>query len=199
MFSMAYKVLSMLIQYLESFINFIMFHYFGVCIHGKPRHIRGVVIIRSNKKRSIQIGKDIEINSGKRYNLVGGDTKLILRTLEDGKIIIGKHVGISNTALVSKNNITIEDNVMIGGGCRIWDTDFHSLNYANRVQSNDESAHSEPIIIKQGAFIGGSSIILKGVIIGEKSIVGAGSVVTKDIPDGEIWAGNPAKFIKKIQ
>ena len=42
------------------------------------------------------------------------------------------------------------------------------------------------------------SIILKGVTIGENSVVGAGSVVTKDIPSGEVWAGNPAKFIRKI-
>ena len=47
-------------------------------------------------------------------------------------------------------------------------------------------------------FIGANSIILKGVTIGERSIIGAGSVVTKNIPDDEIWAGNPAKFIRKI-
>lgn len=52
--------------------------------------------------------------------------------------------------------------------------------------------------IKDNAFIGAHSIILKGVTIGEKSIIGAGSVVARDVPDGEIWAGNPAKFIKNI-
>jgi acetyltransferase-like isoleucine patch superfamily enzyme len=48
-------------------------------------------------------------------------------------------------------------------------------------------------------FIGARCIILKGVTIGEKSIVAAGSVVTKNIPEGEVWGGNPAKFIKKIE
>jgi acetyltransferase-like isoleucine patch superfamily enzyme len=61
----------------------------------------------------------------------------------------------------------------------------------------DEQTVSKSIVIKNGAWIGGSSIILKGVIIGSKSIVGAGSVVAKNVPPGEIWAGNPAKFIKK--
>lgn len=46
--------------------------------------------------------------------------------------------------------------------------------------------------------MGAHTIILKGVTVGAKSIIGAGSVVTKSIPDGEIWAGNPAHFIRKI-
>lgn len=55
------------------------------------------------------------------------------------------------------------------------------------------------VVIKDGAFIGAHTIVLKGVTIGERSIVGAGSVVSRSIPDYEIWAGNPAKFIKKVE
>lgn len=51
--------------------------------------------------------------------------------------------------------------------------------------------------ICEGAFIGANSIICNSVRIGKWAIVGAGSVVTKDIPDHEIWGGNPARFIKK--
>ena len=57
---------------------------------------------------------------------------------------------------------------------------------------------TRPVVIRDGAFIGAHSIILKGVTVGEKSVVGAGSVVTRSIPDGEIWAGNPARFIRKL-
>ena len=53
-----------------------------------------------------------------------------------------------------------------------------------------------PTVIEVGASIGSSVTILCGLTIGEGAIVGAGSVVTKDIPTREIWAGNPAKFIK---
>ena len=53
-------------------------------------------------------------------------------------------------------------------------------------------------MIKDNAFIGAHSIILKGVTIGENSIIGAGSVVTKSVPDNQIWAGNPARFIRNI-
>ena len=52
--------------------------------------------------------------------------------------------------------------------------------------------------IGEDVFIGAHSIILKGVTIGARSIVGAGSVVTKDIPADEVWAGNPAKCIRKL-
>jgi len=54
-------------------------------------------------------------------------------------------------------------------------------------------------VIQEGAFVGASSIILKGVTIGKHSIVAAGSVVSKSIPAGEIWGGNPAKFIRKTE
>ena len=48
------------------------------------------------------------------------------------------------------------------------------------------------------AFIGAHSIVLKGVTIGKHSVIGAGSVVTKNIPDNEVWAGNPARFIRRL-
>ena len=51
--------------------------------------------------------------------------------------------------------------------------------------------------IKENAYLGANVIICKPVTIGRDAIVGAGSVVTKDVPDGEVWAGNPARFIKK--
>ncbi|MEI3417887.1 MAG: DapH/DapD/GlmU-related protein [Blautia sp.] len=64
---------------------------------------------------------------------------------------------------------------------------------------NEAGGAVNPVVIKNGVFIGANSIILKGVTIGEKAIIGAGSVVTRSIPDGEIWAGNPARFIRKIK
>ena len=51
--------------------------------------------------------------------------------------------------------------------------------------------------ICKGAYIGMGTMIVKPVTIGEGAIVGAGSIVTKDIPANEVWAGNPARFIRK--
>jgi acetyltransferase-like isoleucine patch superfamily enzyme len=54
-----------------------------------------------------------------------------------------------------------------------------------------------PIIIRDNCFIGLNSILLPNITIGPNSVVGAGSVVTKDIPENCVYAGNPAKFICK--
>jgi len=108
-------------------------------------------------------------------------------------------LSMSNSAIVCVNSITIGDNVMIGGSCKIWDTDFHPIDPDMRKKDPNKNFKSRPIIIKDNAFIGGCSIILKGVTIGENAVIGAGSVVSKDVPANEIWAGNPARFIKKVQ
>lgn len=181
-----------------SLVNLISFMFFKVNLLGKPGKMEGILTIRSSRKGAITIGKKVQFRSGKGYNIIGGDTRLILRAYRNGSITIGNNVGISNSAIVSMNHIEIEDNVFIGGSCKIWDTDFHSLNVVNRLMPYDTDIKSAPICIKRGAFIGAQSIILKGVTIGENSIIGAGSVVTKDIPEGQIWAGNPARYVREV-
>ncbi len=55
------------------------------------------------------------------------------------------------------------------------------------------------VVIKKNAYLGVNSIVCKPVVIGEGAIVGAGSVVVCDIPAYQVWAGNPAKFIKRLE
>ena len=193
-----YKVFRLFLKQIEIIINNIMFKHFGVIIKGSKKGFKGFITIRTGKKGSIVIGDNVKINSGKNYNIIGGDTRLILRTIDSGQIIIGDNVGISNSAIVSKNKIIIENNVYIGASCAIYDTDFHSLSFEERMMNNDLGVKSAPIKIKKGAFIGAHSIILKGVTIGENSIIGAGSVVTKNIPDNEVWGGDPVKYIRDL-
>ncbi len=54
------------------------------------------------------------------------------------------------------------------------------------------------VTIGDGVFIGINSLIINSVNIGDRAVIGAGSVVNCDIPAGEVWAGNPARFIKKL-
>ena len=160
--------------------------------------IKGAIFITGHGAISLDDG--VHINSCRASNPIGGDTKTVVNTFTNGQVHIGANSGISNSALVARERIDIGKNVKIGGGTQIFDNDFHSLDFSTRTSAqDDQNIGCAPVIIKDGAFIGARCIILKGVEIGEHSIVGAGSVVTKNIPDNEIWGGNPAKFIRKLQ
>ena len=128
---------------------------------------------------------------------IGGDTKTILYTRNNGKINIGNFAGLSNTSIVSESSVTIGEWTNIGGGTKIYDTDFHSIDPDVRY-NGDTDIKAKPVKIGSRVFIGGHSIILKGVTIGEGAVIGAGSVVSKNVPENEIWAGNPARFIRNI-
>lgn len=158
--------------------------------------INGNPIFRIGGK--IFFGRDVQINSGFRSNPVGSRNEVGFYVFKNAEIRIGNNVGISNSLFHARKSIIIEDNVLIGGGCQILDNDFHPLNYFDRVNKNNEKIKAKAILIKEGAFIGTNVIILKGVTIGERSIIAAGSVLTQSISAKEIWGGNPAKFIKKI-
>ena len=164
---------------------------------GDNLKVYGQIMVHGKSGR-ISIGNNVVMISEPRINPTGGGDHVHLRTEGDGKITIGNNVGLTRTEIASYNSVVIDDDVLIGGGVRIWDTDFHSINYQQRMQNPDTSAKTAPIHISKGAFIGACSIVLKGVTIGERSVIGAGSVVTKNVPADEIWAGNPAKFIKRV-
>jgi acetyltransferase-like isoleucine patch superfamily enzyme len=109
-------------------------------------------------------------------------------------------VGISHSAIVCHEAVTLGDGCRIGGNCVIYDTDFHDLDAGRRTADPEDfsGVKRKPVTIGKNAFIGAHSTILKGVNIGESAIVGAGSLVTRDIPAREIWGGNPARFISKL-
>jgi acetyltransferase-like isoleucine patch superfamily enzyme len=160
--------------------------------------IKGSIKVKGLKGR-IFFGDKVSINSSKWANPVGLSSDTYLCLEPQAIILIGNNVGISNSLIFAWSSITIEDDVRIGGGCQLLDNDFHSLDYDLRKGPLDQkNVNSSPIFIRKGAFIGTQSIILKGVEIGEQSIIAAGSVVSKSVPAFEIWGGNPARFIKKI-
>lgn len=166
--------------------------------YGEGLKCRGKVFtIAHSLKAKIELGSHVFINSGNTQNPIGLGDRTYFQVFDCGEIIVGDNVGISNTAFSCYSSIVVEDNVFIGAGCKIFDNAFHPVDYYKRVHTT-EKPKSAPIRIKEGAFIGGGVFVLKGVTIGRHSVVGAGSVVTKDIPDNQIWAGNPAKFIKEI-
>lgn len=146
----------------------------------------------------LSIGPGFKMNSRPEGNAVGGGNRSVIRVESGAYLQIGKNVGISSAVIVATCGITIGDNVKIGGGTYILDSDFHSLDASDRLdrETDRKNARSAPVWIGKSALIGARCMILKGCTIGENAIIGAGSVVTKSIPSGEVWAGNPARKIR---
>lgn len=109
---------------------------------------------------------------------------------------INSHCFIENDVVIG-NNVTIKCGVQLWDGIIIEDGVFIG---PNATFTNDKYPKSKNVnfelqktLIKKGASIGANATILCGITIGEGAMIGAGSVVTKDVPAGEIWFGNPAR------
>jgi acetyltransferase-like isoleucine patch superfamily enzyme len=158
----------------------------------------GMPYIHVSLQAQCIIGKNFKMNNGLLYSDSGVNGKCRIEVRDEAVLTIGNNVGMSDVTITCHEKISIGNNILLGVGSQIRDTDNHSLNSQDRLIGLDwKNKKTSPIIIKDNVFIGAYSFILKGVTIGENSIVGAGSVVTKNIPNNEIWAGNPAKFIRK--
>lgn len=147
----------------------------------------------------VKLGKDVKIYAF--VNLYGceiDDESKVGTFVEIQKgAKIGKRVKISSHTFICEG-VTIEDEVFIG----------HSVTFINdrypRATNEDSSIQTdvdwtlEHTLVKRRASLGSGSTILCGVCIGENAIVGAGSVITHDVPDGAIVAGNPARVIRYV-
>jgi acetyltransferase-like isoleucine patch superfamily enzyme len=145
------------------------------------------------------MGPKLKMNNRLYANPIGRFQKCLIVVAKNGNLTIGENVGLSFATIVCHKRIDIGNHVVIGGNVMIYDTNFHSLNPLHRLNKkiDQENTSSKSVHIGKNVFIGAYSTILKGVTIGENSIVGACSVVTKPIPPNEVWAGNPAIFIKR--
>ncbi len=188
------KYKSLIILYYKA-INWFYLKIMKVKVKGKTK-INGKLFLRNSGE--VFFGNNLEINSGFSYNPIGGQCFTSIVVQKNAVLKICDNVGISNSAIYCKKKIIIGENVIIGGDCKIYDTDFHSVFLEDRLKEPQEGIKSLPVKINDGVFIGTGSIILKGVEIGENSVIAAGSVVSKNIPDNEIWGGNPIIFLKGI-
>ncbi|WP_349264124.1 sugar O-acetyltransferase [Longimicrobium sp.] len=112
-----------------------------------------------------------------------------------GNIRLGDRVFFNfNCVVLDVAQVTIGSDVMFGPAVQIL-TATHPLNHVER-RSGLEAA--KPITIGSDVWVGGGAILLPGVTIGARSVIGAGSVVTKDVPEGVLAAGNPCRVIRPI-
>lgn len=155
---------------------------------GHNVRFNGFARIERFKYSQIRIGNNVILNSSDRFN-ARGIGHCILQTSTDKAIIeIGDNSGLSGVSIVANVGVRIGQRVLIGADTKIGDRDDHHEIFGNT---------DAPIVIEDDVFIGMRCLIMKGVTIGRGSIIGAGSVVTKDIPEGVVAAGVPCKVIRK--
>jgi len=197
-----YKSIRKLINSLKNKFDFIICKviFWGNNVEISSYNTTGVPFISVAIEGSCSIGRNLSMNNGISGNPIGCNNPCIFFVDKGAKLVIGSNLGISQAAIICHLSIKIGDNVKIGGGARIYDTDFHAIDPELRINPKTDFINKQKlqVVIEDNVFIGAHSTILKGVCIGENSIIGASSVVTKNIPANQIWAGNPAKFIKSI-
>lgn len=152
-----------------------------------------------------KIASDVKLGGGVRIcdfvNLYGcdiGDNSKIGAFVEIQKgATIGAACKISSHTFICEG-VTIEDNVFVGHNVTfINDLYPRATTEDGRLQRDDDWTCVE-MRVKRGASIGSGVTLLGGITVGENAIVGAGSVVTRDVPQDTIVAGNPARFLRKI-
>lgn len=156
----------------------------------------GCPIIEIQKGAKVEFGRNIWLNN---YLYTSWNARCKIYVGENAILSIGNDTGLNGTLIYCSQKIEIGQHVAIGGGTRIFDTDFHPLDWAlRRRTSKNEYIQKSPITIEDDVFIGTGCIIGKGVTIGARSIIGAGSVVTKSIPPDCIAAGSPCRVIRSL-
>src|SRR5690349_21083709 len=111
---------------------------------------------------------------------------------------IGKSVKVSSHTFVCEG-VTIEDDVFVGHNVSFINDKYPRATTTNGKPQTEADWGVVKTLVKRGASIGTSATILCGVTIGENAIIGAGSVVTRDVPDNTVVAGNPARAIRKLE
>ena len=148
--------------------------------------------------RNVKLGENTRMaDFVNLYECEVGDNSRIGAFVEvQKKAKIGKNVKVSSHTFICEG-VTIEDDVFVGHNVSFINDKYPRATVNGGLQT-DADWECVPTLVKKGASIGTSSTVLCGVTIGENAIVGAGSVVTKDVPDNAVVAGVPARFIRAV-
>lgn len=183
-----------------------------IAINQKRKKICKKAVVGSDVRFSTSSGI---VNSGAKDSVTLGNHGCsfgVFQALCGGKISVGNNFYIGSGACIqSKENVEIGDNVIISNNVLIVDNNNHPTDCAMRLKMSQcddymtdelwtwKYAESKPIVIKDNVWIGKNAVIMKGVTIGKGAIVGLGSIVTHDVPDYCVVAGNPAKVVKELE
>lgn len=155
---------------------------------GQDSFVYNPFIISNPQK--IAIGSHVKILDNARLSIYTEDTNGIVVQIDDGC-----YIGY-NFSILAKDKIHIEKSVLIAANVLIT-SENHGMDPESSEYYMDQPLSGGPVVIGEGTWIGEKVCILPGVTIGKKCVIGAGSIVTKSIPDYCIAGGNPARILKK--
>lgn len=173
-----------------------------------------IYITKGKGSRFYEEANVINLQSDNTKIIIGDNSHIrgqLLLFKYGGKIQIGNNCFVGEGSRIwSGESVTLGDNILISHNVSIIDNNAHEINHVeriNRYKDLVEKGHwntkgniqTQSVKIKDYAWISFNATILKGVTIGEGAIVAAGAVVTKDVPDFTMVAGNPAVHIKSIK
>ena len=149
--------------------------------------------------QNVQLGKKVKIFSFvNAYGCKIDDGSKIGTFVEIQKgATIGKNCKISSHTFICEG-VHIADNVFVGHNVTFINDKFPRATNEDGSLQDETDWVCEKTYVHEGASIGSSATILCGIHIGKRAIIGAGSVVTKDVPEDAVVAGNPAKVIKYL-
>ncbi len=193
---LVYKITTVILLINSFLLTQLKALWWGVKV-GKNCNFYGSLLFFKSLGGNITIGDRCTFRSAFFSNTIGLKQKCFLSVGKGGEIYIGNDCGLSGTVISASKSIILGERVLCGANVTMTDNDRHPLKSQDRREG--KITESKPIKIGNDVFIGMNSIILKGVEIGDNAVIAANSVVTKNIPSNMLFAGNPAKPIKKIQ
>jgi acetyltransferase-like isoleucine patch superfamily enzyme len=148
---------------------------------------------------SVKLGSGVVIHHPDLVNLygctVGDDTRIGTFVEIQKNATVGSRCKISSHTFICEG-VTIEDEVFVGHGVMFINDRYPSATAGGRLLT-DADWQVIPTLVRQGAAIGSGAVILCGVTVGRRATIGAGAVVTRDVPDGAVVAGVPARVRAK--